>query len=729
MAHVRLDNVMMPEARKLTLKAKAQVLAESLTGDPLLCAFDRPEGQGARPDRRPRQERPAAPDRLPDPGEQRPGVVHGKPGRAARVARHGHGHRDRAAGAEPGRARASGCSDRPTAGAAPCPAARPGRRSVRSTAAASGRRHRPRTAPSDVRSLELACNLASSPGERPPARRGARDERGAGRAGFGGRPVWFYLIAAAWGLAGAGVVPLSTPVDQLICAMPRILLRADTARSGCWAWSACRSSYYYFRRSLVDFARWQKAASLALRAAIVVPAGAGAGRPDAPEPDPRAVRRLRDRPEPERRRRLAEGGRGVRREGRGARRAGTGSRPCAFAAEPGVVQGGNERARNRPASRRRSTTAGPTSPRPSRSRRRRSRRSTSPRSSSSPTATRPPATPSRPRSARGCRSRPSRSQTRHDPEVQVSAVNVPAQVQQGEPFNVEVVIDSNHDDEGRRSRSTAARIKVAVRAEEAQEGGEPVPLPPDDRAGAARHVHRPGCGGSSDTLLDNNSDFGLVFTSGKPRVLLIESDPKQAKRPDLRPRGAGHAGRRPPARRGCPTSLADLQNYELLILSNVPATALTHPADGGGPDLRAGPRRRPDHARRRPVVRPGRLLQDGARGDPAGPERLREGEGEAEPGDDAGDRQVGLDGRREDRDGQGGRQGARSSCSGPATRSACIAFEGETFWVSEMHPCTDKGVRARPDRHDRGRRRHRDVPGDGRGLRGAPARPSPSSST
>src|SRR5262249_26920657 len=38
--------------------------------------------------------------------------------------------------------------------------------------------------------------------------------------------------------------------------------------------------------------------------------------------------------------------------------------------------------------------------------------------------------------------------TRDDPEVQVSAVNVPAQVREGEPFYVEAVIDANHDDEG-----------------------------------------------------------------------------------------------------------------------------------------------------------------------------------------------------------------------------------------------------------------------------------------
>src|SRR5437868_938942 len=38
--------------------------------------------------------------------------------------------------------------------------------------------------------------------------------------------------------------------------------------------------------------------------------------------------------------------------------------------------------------------------------------------------------------------------TRNEPEVQVSAVTLPAQVRQGEPFYVEVVINSNHDDEG-----------------------------------------------------------------------------------------------------------------------------------------------------------------------------------------------------------------------------------------------------------------------------------------
>ncbi len=48
MAHVRLDNVLMPEAHKLTFTAAAgrpQVLAGAVTGDPLFALIERPEGK------------------------------------------------------------------------------------------------------------------------------------------------------------------------------------------------------------------------------------------------------------------------------------------------------------------------------------------------------------------------------------------------------------------------------------------------------------------------------------------------------------------------------------------------------------------------------------------------------------------------------------------------------------------------------------------------------------
>jgi hypothetical protein len=45
MAHVKLDNVIMPESRKLTLAEGAKVLATALGGEPLYAAFERPEGK------------------------------------------------------------------------------------------------------------------------------------------------------------------------------------------------------------------------------------------------------------------------------------------------------------------------------------------------------------------------------------------------------------------------------------------------------------------------------------------------------------------------------------------------------------------------------------------------------------------------------------------------------------------------------------------------------------
>ncbi len=163
--------------------------------------------------------------------------------------------------------------------------------------------------------------------------------------------------------------------------------------------------------------------------------------------------------------------------------------------------------------------------------------------------------------------------TRDDAEVQVAAVEVPAQVREGEPFYVEVVINSNHEDEGlvevfrgaHKVLSENRKLKMGENRFRFQQSitGERL----------AQYAVKIG-GLKNDTLLDNNTESGLVFTTGKPRVLLIESDPKLAQQlvwalqqeeieVDVRPV------------EGTPESLADLQNYELLALSNVPATSLS----------------------------------------------------------------------------------------------------------------------------------------------------------
>ena len=163
--------------------------------------------------------------------------------------------------------------------------------------------------------------------------------------------------------------------------------------------------------------------------------------------------------------------------------------------------------------------------------------------------------------------------TRDDPEVQMSAVKVPAQVREGEPFFVEVVIDSNHDDDGLIEVFRGAH-KVLSETRLLKKGENRFRFPQSiQRERLAEYAARIS-GVKQDTLVDNNSDNGLVFTTGKPRVLLIDSDPKQTEhlvfalqQEDIQ------IDVRPP--QGMPEDLADLQNYELLALSNVPATSLT----------------------------------------------------------------------------------------------------------------------------------------------------------
>lgn len=161
---------------------------------------------------------------------------------------------------------------------------------------------------------------------------------------------------------------------------------------------------------------------------------------------------------------------------------------------------------------------------------------------------------------------------RTEPEVQVAAVNVPAQVREGEPFYVEVIVDSNHDDEGtievfRGAHKVVSEQKKLKKGENRFRFRQSI-----TQERLAQYTVK--IRGFQDALLDNNTESGLVFTSGKPRVLVVESDPKLAKhlawameQEDIQ------VDVRPP--QGMPETLADLQNYELLIISNVPATALT----------------------------------------------------------------------------------------------------------------------------------------------------------
>ncbi|MHC4876992.1 MAG: FixH family protein [Planctomycetota bacterium] len=189
--------------------------------------------------------------------------------------------------------------------------------------------------------------------------------------------------------------------------------------------------------------------------------------------------------------------------------------------------------------------------------------------------------------------------TRNEPEIQVSDVIVPAQVAQGEPFYVEVVVNSNHDDEAvvevfkgehriisakKELQKGENRFRFQEQVEKPTEFAARIARPSADEsaeseASSGESVNDDAADDSTpvfnDTLLDNNMASGLVYAAGKPRVLLIESVPQLAQNLEWALEEEGIlVDTRPP--QGVPEDLSDLQNYEVLVLSNVAATDLTH---------------------------------------------------------------------------------------------------------------------------------------------------------
>jgi Ca-activated chloride channel family protein len=278
--------------------------------------------------------------------------------------------------------------------------------------------------------------------------------------------------------------------------------------------------------------------------------------------------------------------------------------------------------------------------------------------------------------------------TRKDPEVQVSAVNVPPQVQQGEPFNLEVVIDTNVDNNEGEIEVYRGDVKVSTDAKHKLKKGENRFRFRQSIEGDRLAKFTIRAKGFKDTLLDNNSDFGLVFASGQPRVLIIESDPKLIK--DLAyalEEQDMQVDIRPP--QGMPDSLADLQNYELLMLSNVPATDLslrqmevarTYVQDlGGGLIMLGGDQSFGLGGYYKTVLE--EIL-------PVRSDFEKEKEKPSLAMILVIDKSGSMGGEKIEM----AKEAAKSAVEllGAHDKIGVIAFEGETFWVCDVHPCSDK---------------------------------------
>ena len=162
--------------------------------------------------------------------------------------------------------------------------------------------------------------------------------------------------------------------------------------------------------------------------------------------------------------------------------------------------------------------------------------------------------------------------SRCDPEVYVSTVRVRDGIRDGEPFLVEAIIDASRAGVG---RATLFRDSRGV-------GGREVRLEPgENRVGFVQSVvglpavtFTIQLTGFEDTIAENNSASGVAFFDARPRVLLVEN------RPNLSRRLAAALSQqhidvevRSPER--FPDSLSELERFDLVILSNIPAASLS----------------------------------------------------------------------------------------------------------------------------------------------------------
>ncbi|WP_237607239.1 VWA domain-containing protein [Roseimaritima sediminicola] len=166
---------------------------------------------------------------------------------------------------------------------------------------------------------------------------------------------------------------------------------------------------------------------------------------------------------------------------------------------------------------------------------------------------------------------------RREAEVQLSVVEAPNQVRQGQPFYVDVVVSSNRDTAGTvELYRNDIRVETDIGQDVSLQRGENrfrfrQTIVDQRQVTFAAAVRVPA---GNDTLAENNTASAMVFSEGRPRVLVIDPEPQQID--PLRwalDQQEIELEVRPPA--GLPQDLAGLQGFQCVMLSNVPATAMT----------------------------------------------------------------------------------------------------------------------------------------------------------
>ncbi len=158
------------------------------------------------------------------------------------------------------------------------------------------------------------------------------------------------------------------------------------------------------------------------------------------------------------------------------------------------------------------------------------------------------------------------------PEVLVRDVRAPVSVRAEEPLKVEATIQS--------TRSGPAEVdffrngvRIATQHVERKAGANEVRF--EDRAGQDKLIrYEVGVRAAEDTISENNLAAAAVVSEGAARVLLVTDVPESARYLEWALRQEGIELSTRPAD-GLPTTMSDLQNYDAVILDNIPASKMS----------------------------------------------------------------------------------------------------------------------------------------------------------
>jgi uncharacterized membrane protein len=159
------------------------------------------------------------------------------------------------------------------------------------------------------------------------------------------------------------------------------------------------------------------------------------------------------------------------------------------------------------------------------------------------------------------------------PEVLVRGVRAPRQVKDDEPFRVQAEIAANREMDA-EIEIFKSGARVAIKTEKLKAGVNQFEFTQSVKGDERLSEFTVQVRAKDDTLADNNAASAFVQSEGKSKVLLLADKPEQARYLALALRQEGVLLDVRPAT-GAPTELADLQNYDLVLIDNVPATDLT----------------------------------------------------------------------------------------------------------------------------------------------------------